>query len=278
MAATSLLLEKPNLSLMFIGMSGIGKTEIANKFDQRQWFHYSIDYRIGTKYLIEPIIDEIKREMIKTPYLHDLLRADAITLLGNLSVNNLFLLSQYIGMLGSKESGGLEWETFISRQRLHLDAETAAVEDIDAFRKKAQNIYGYEHFIIDSSGSICEVPMDKLTALAEHTLIIYIKAPESLEQELIHRAQAYPKPLYYNEGFLEHAVHEYQAETSDTIDVNTIRFDAQVFARWILPKLITHRLPKYQRIADELGITIPYEAISQAKTAEDVLSLCRQYA
>ena len=43
-------------SVALIGMSGVGKTRISAMLrDQGDWFHYSVDYRIGTRYLNEQI-------------------------------------------------------------------------------------------------------------------------------------------------------------------------------------------------------------------------------
>ncbi len=40
-------------AITLLGISGIGKTTLANKLPKTEWFHYSADYRIGTKYLEE---------------------------------------------------------------------------------------------------------------------------------------------------------------------------------------------------------------------------------
>ena len=37
------------------------------------WFHYSVDYRIGTRYLGEHIVDNFKREAMRQPLLRELL-------------------------------------------------------------------------------------------------------------------------------------------------------------------------------------------------------------
>ncbi|MGA0974942.1 MAG: ATPase, partial [Sedimenticolaceae bacterium] len=39
-----------------VGMSGVGKTYISSMLRSSQWFHYSGDYRIGTRYLDEAIL------------------------------------------------------------------------------------------------------------------------------------------------------------------------------------------------------------------------------
>ena len=57
-----------NKRLSLFGMSGVGKTFIANTLrGTKKWFHYSVDYRIGTKYLGEEILDNFKKEAMKLP-------------------------------------------------------------------------------------------------------------------------------------------------------------------------------------------------------------------
>ena len=53
--------------VLLFGMSGLGKTHLSNMLrdtlpDQGGWFHYSVDYRIGTRYMNEYIADNFKRE------------------------------------------------------------------------------------------------------------------------------------------------------------------------------------------------------------------------
>jgi GTPase SAR1 family protein len=39
----------PHKAITLLGMSGVGKTTLAYKLPASKWFHYSGDYRIGTK-------------------------------------------------------------------------------------------------------------------------------------------------------------------------------------------------------------------------------------
>ena len=66
--------------ITLLAMSGAGKTTLANKLPKSSWFHYSGDYRIGTKYLKEPIIDNIKRHAMTVPFLKELLLTDSISI------------------------------------------------------------------------------------------------------------------------------------------------------------------------------------------------------
>ena len=48
--------------VLLFGMSGLGKTHLANMLrDGGGWFHYSVDYRIGTRYMGEYIADNQAR-------------------------------------------------------------------------------------------------------------------------------------------------------------------------------------------------------------------------
>ena len=63
--------------VMVFGMSGLGKTHMsATLRASGQWFHYSIDYRIGTRYMGELIADNAKAEAMKVPFLRDLFLCD----------------------------------------------------------------------------------------------------------------------------------------------------------------------------------------------------------
>ena len=44
-------------SITLLGMSGVGKTFLSTLLRRSGWFHYSGDYRIGTRYLDEAILD-----------------------------------------------------------------------------------------------------------------------------------------------------------------------------------------------------------------------------
>ena len=53
-----------NKKVTLLGMSGVGKTYLSTLLCGHNWFHYSGDYRIGTRYLNEHIIDMIKQQAI----------------------------------------------------------------------------------------------------------------------------------------------------------------------------------------------------------------------
>ncbi|MCU7890415.1 MAG: ATPase [Candidatus Thiodiazotropha sp. (ex Ustalcina ferruginea)] len=254
-----------------LGMSGVGKTRLSNLLRQKDWFHYSGDYRIGTRYLDEPILDSIKEHAMRVPMLRDLLRSDSIFIRNNITFHNLKSVSTFLGMLGNPELGGMPLTEFKRRQNLHRQAEIAAMYDVPSFMHKAQLIYGYAHFINDVGGSLCELDEPGvLEFLAEHSLILYIKASEQDETALIARSVSHPKPLYYREAFLDEHLAEYmQLEGLDYVTL----VDPFDFNRWVFPRLFRARIPRYEAIAGDYGYTVTTEELSQVQNESDFLQL-----
>lgn len=264
-------LASPRRAITLLGMSGVGKTTLADKLPRSTWFHYSGDYRIGTKYLEEPILDNIKQKAMQVGFLRDLLRSDSIYIASNITVKNLDPISTFLGKIGAAKRGGVSLEDFKRNQRLHGEAEVSAMKDVAKFIGKAKDIYGYDHFLNDSGGSVCELDdPGMLKVLADHTLILYLRAGDDMEQELIRRAAANPKPLYYREDFLDRELKVYLAETGDP-DPDSI--DPDHFVRWIFPRLVQHRRPRYERLATELGYAVEARDIGGIRDEQDFLQL-----
>jgi hypothetical protein len=261
----------PQKAVTLLGMSGVGKTYLANRLPKTNWFHYSGDYRIGTKYLAEPILDNIKRQAMQVGFLKDLLRSDSIYIANNISVHNLEPVSTFLGKIGRADLGGLPLDEFKRRQSLHLLAESSAMADVAEFIDKAHEIYGYDHFLNDAGGSICELPPGQaIDALTEHTLILYLKADPDMEEELIRRAVSDPKPLYFNDSFLDRKLIEYlgkeKLESADEIEPDR-------FVKWMFPELLKHRKPLYEALANERGYTVDASLISGISSESDFIEL-----
>jgi len=264
-------LDWESKSITLLAMSGAGKTTLANKLPRNKWFHYSADYRIGTKYLGEPILDNIKCQAMEVPFLKKLLLSDSIYIHNNITFDNLAPVSSFLGKLGNSSLDGLSIKEFKRRQALHHQAEIAALNDVPEFIHKAEDIYGYTHFLNDAGGSACELDNQAvLETLAKHTVIIYIKIPESLEQTIISRAKTDPKPLYYREAFLDEKLAEFMSLHSYN-DPDLIPPDD--FVSWVFPKLVKSRLPRYQAIADQYGYTVDASNIAKVSTEVDFIQL-----
>ncbi len=264
-------MDWPNKAITLLGLSGVGKTTLANKLPKDSWFHYSGDYRIGTKYLQEPILDNVKRQAMRVPFLKDLLRSDSIYLANNITVTNLEPVSKFLGKLGSASLSGLPLDEFKRRQKLHMRAEIETMKDVAEFIEKTHDIYGYQHFINDAGGSICSLPdNDVLRVLTENTLIVYLKAGVEVEKKLIQRAIAEPKPMFYDSGFLDEKLTEYlNQQRISSVD----EMDPELFSQWIFPLLVDYRKPLYQALADEHGYSVDAKDAAEVKDESDFLKL-----
>jgi len=264
--------------VVLFGMSGLGKTYVSNMLRASgDWFHYSVDYRIGTRYMGEFIADSFKREAMQVPYLRELLLSDSIYIASNITFDNLAPLSTYLGKPGDPAKGGLSIEDYKKRQAQHQKAEIAAMLDTDHFIDRAAEIYGYDHFICDTSGSICEVvdPSDPndpvLSALSQRALLVWIQGSEDHTAELIRRFDRAPKPMYYRPDFLAAKWDEYldlQGQTPDQVDPDA-------FVRWTYAQALAHRQPLYAGMA-QWGVTVSADQIGAIKTPDDFNQLIEQ--
>lgn len=262
----------PAKAVTVFGMSGVGKTTLASLLQESSWFQYSVDYRIGTRYMDEHIVDNFKREAMKNPFLQELLRSDSIYIRSNITFDNLAPLSTYLGKPGNPEKGGIPFAEYCRRQDQHREAEIRALLDVPQFIERSRDIYRYPNFICDSGGSLCEVvdpddPEDPvLKCLSQHTLLLYIEGTPEHTRMLVERFKRYPKPMYYQPAFLEAKWAEYKRDRSISND-NAV--DPDDFAVWGFEQLLHHRIPLYEKIARNFGYRVRMRDIPSVKTEED---------
>ncbi len=261
-----------NKNVTLLGMSGVGKSHLSSMLQGKNWFHYSGDYRIGTRYLDEHILDMIKQQAMQVPFLKDLLRKDWIHIRNNIKVDDLGPVLSFVGKLGNPALGGVELDEFIRRQAIYRQAEIDTMLEVPEFIKKAQDIYGYPNFINDVGGSLCELDEPGvIESLIDCSLILYIQVTnQGQEDTLLQRAQSSPKPLFYRSEFLQQHLQMYFQETG-------IEYAAQIdpdeFARWVFPHLFHSRKPRYEAIARPHGYTVTSDEVAQVKDEEDFLIL-----
>ncbi len=258
-------------SITLMGMSGVGKTTLSRKLPREKWFHYSGDYRIATHYLKLPIGDFLTAAAMQVPLLADLLKSDAIYIGSNLTIDNLAPVSAFIGKLGRADLGGLDLETFMLRQRQHLKAEIASCYDVGYFKKRANQLYGYDYFLHDAGGSICELDDEDVIAyLAKHTDLVYINADDELAEVITERALEYPKPLYYNEPFLMQQLATYKKDRGISRIEDIVPND---FISFVIPALMRHRRARYLAIAERYGRIIDARDAFHVRDESDFLEL-----
>ena len=264
-------LKAPRKRVMLFGMSGLGKTYLSTLLrDHGDWFHYSVDYRIGTRYMGEYIADNFKREAMKVPLLRELLMTDSVYIASNITFDNLAPLSTYLGKPGDPDKGGVPFAEYMKRQEQHRAAEVAATLDTARFMDRAEEIYGYPNFVCDTSGSICEVveaddPADPvMKQLSETLLMVWIKGSDAHTTELVRRFDRAPKPMYYQPDFLHAAWEEYCATHSITEET----CDPDHFVRWAYARALAHRQPRYAAM-ERWGVTGTAEEVGEVSTAQD---------
>jgi hypothetical protein len=261
--------------VVLFGMSGLGKTHVSNTLRASgDWFHYSIDYRIGTRYMGELIADNAKAHAMQVPFLRELLMSDSIYIGSNITFDNLAPLSAYLGKPGDPAKGGLPFDEYCLRQNQHRSAEIAALLDTARFVDRGESLYGYPHFVCDTGGSICEVvdPDDPddlvLSSLEEFALLVWIKGDEAHRDELVRRFDRAPKPMYYQPEFLLSAWEAYLKETGLAED----HVDPDDFVRWTYARALDHRQPRYAAMAKR-GITVTSDQIAAVQTQDDCVAM-----
>lgn len=255
-----------------LGMSGVGKTWLSSLLRRHDWFHYSADFRIGKRYLDEPILDLVKQQAMQVPFLRDLLRRDWIDIKNNIKIDDLGPVLTFVGKLGDPARGGIPYDEFTRRQAMYRSGEIAAMFDVPDFVSKARDIYGYAHFVNDVGGSLCELEEPAvIEQIVANTLILYIQVTTPAEEaELIRRAQSDPKPLYFRPAFLAEQLPRYLAERHLE---DIAQADPDDFTRWIFPHLFHSRIPRYESIARPHGYTVTSAEVAQVRDEKDFLAL-----
>lgn len=272
-------INAPHRAITVFGMAGVGKTRLAALLREHDWFHYSVDYRIGTRHMGEYIVDNFKREAMKVPFLRDLLVTDSIYISSNITFNNLDPLSTYLGTPGDPARGGLPFAEYQRRQEEHRIAETFALIDVPHFIERAETLYGYTDFIADTGGSLIEVldvndPDDPvIETLTTHSALLYIRGTESDAEKLIARFKNAPKPMYYPPAFLAAKWQEYKQLNGHKHDDDV---DPSAFAAWGFEALLHDRLPRYQALADQHGYSVEANDVAAIRDGQDFLELMRK--
>jgi hypothetical protein len=269
-------LDDPSKKILFFGMSGLGKSYISNMLRENgDWFHYSVDYRIGTRYMGEHIVDNCLYHAMKNPFLAEMLLSDSIYIANNITDINLAPLSAYLGKPGNNAKGGLAFAEYAHRQKQHQKAEVDAMMDTEHFINRSKRIYGYPHFVTDTGGSICEVvnPDDRndplLKQLSKTHLMIWIEGTADHTAELVRRFDKAPKPMCYQPQFLADAWATFLSDNN----ISESEVNPDDFIRWTYVRAMEHRQPLYAAMAKNWGIKIKADDLAQAKSSDDVIQL-----
>jgi len=229
-------------SLTLIGMSGVGKTYFSMKLAEWGWGHYSCDVEIGKDLL------GLDREM---------------------KAADISALNDFLGLPGDEAKGGLPLQEYKRRQRLYKNAEIVSLMRLGRKTREAHS--NCQNFVNDSTGSLCEITNDDvIDFVGKHTKVVYIRGSGAQEEALLQRAKDYPKPIYYPPALFDGWVEEYCTHAGAT---DSTQMDPVEFSRWVFPRLLKARLPKYQAIADKYGVTIESADLEKVDSQSDFLKL-----
>ncbi len=279
-AELSKFIDGENKAITLMGMSGVGKTYLSEKLASWGWYHYSCDLEIGVNLLGDDIVETIRNDILAHPGLRLFFETGAISINNNITVDNLRTLSAFIGKLGNPSQGrigkeghgGIALDEFKRRQKLYCEAEHQSLAQLSEKISEALQ-QGHHKFVNDSTGSMCEMDdPDLIRSVAENSLIVYIKASDEELQAVIRRAEEYPKPLLYPakkfDDWLEAYLKERGLSSPDDIEPDD-------FSRSNFRKLLDHRIPIYDAIADQYGVTVSSTDFKEVDSEEAFLDILR---
>ncbi len=175
-------------------MSGVGKTTLAQLLRKDGWFHYSIDYRIGTHYMGEHIVDNFKKEAMKVPFLRDLLLSDSIYISSNLTFDNCTPVHVSGQAWRSQEAAASASRNIAAVRHCTAKRKFPRSRTCRCSSRRREKFTVTDQFICDSGGSLCEIvdPAVRTIAVvarrsAEHTLLLYIRGTEDHARMLVER-------------------------------------------------------------------------------------------
>ncbi|NIW85746.1 MAG: ATPase, partial [Gammaproteobacteria bacterium] len=82
--------------------------------------------------------------------------------------------------------------------------------------------------------------------------MVQIRGTQAITDELVNRFEKDPKPMYYPEALLR----ELWAEYLETEGVAEAEVDPDAFVSWGFRRLVEHRIPLYEAIARNWGVTV----------------------
>ena len=269
-------LAHPHKALTFLGVSGCGKTRLSALFHRDAWFHYSIDYRIGTRYLTDPILDVVKRRMMADPVLAKLLKTDSIWLSHNITIENLTAVSDYIGKLGARgggtPAGGLRDPTASLCGRGETSRRRPAL-----FHPARRGTFTAIRILFTTPAGRC-ARLSRGRPVRSGALWWSIRSPftsawsATVSKKSSSVNSRHPSLCIIIRLFWNRLCGEFGREFEHEFEAGACDFEPDDFIRFMFPSLLEHRDVAYQNLVADSGLTIDSETLEGKTTGEEVLA------
>ncbi len=237
-SASRVAAAPPQKRIMLFGMSGLGKTHISNLLRaDGGWFHYSVDYRIGTRYMGEHIADNFKREAMKVPLLRELLMIGFGVISAPTSPSTTSPHCRPISASpATRRRAACRGTEYLHRQEQHRDGRNGRHAGHRAFHPRARKNFTATTISSAtppgrSARSLIPTirPIRCCRPWRTHLLMVWIEGSDAHTQELIRRFDRAPKPMCYQPGVSGRLPGQsYLAEKSVAAD----KVDPDDFVRW----------------------------------------------
>ena len=251
-------LSWPHKAMTSLGMSGVGKTTLAYKLPALEVVSLidGATIEFGTKYLDEPILDNIKRQAMKVDFLV-LFPAQRLDLHRKQHHRaQLELVATFLGPRLTRPA--VEWGPSRSSKNATSCTATPRLPRCATSSRSSSKRRRSTATITSSTtagGSLVELEDERTITDARRTTrsSSISSRTRKPERALVQRAIDDPKPLYYQESFLHASSPNTSPRPESTRPEEIVPDD---FVRWIFPALVAHRRPRYEALAEKHGYTL----------------------
>lgn len=257
---------------ILVGMSGSGKTTLAQKLSKDGAFHYSVDYEIAHTHLKEKIKQSIIEKISnQSKIFQDLYEKHLIKLDLSLTFDDLSVITSFV--IPENSNGKILLKEFLKNQEFYKKAEIKATMEFESRAQIAFQNYHSKSFIVDTTGSICQVALSNenlLNSIKSNSTVVFFKTTNEHKNILIDRSKTTIKPILYDVDFLFENLRIFYNTQNFTED---FEIDKEFFL-WIFPVLLEYRSNLYNEFVRKTnGVIVDVSIIESIQSYKDFLEI-----